>query len=112
MKGMVPATTTIIKYTMPVIDPKRVRLFLAALIHYDLDIPTLIRYLGGNYTGEYRDLQETVQILKDSQCDPTVISDLEKIFRIGCPMKMNASSTKKNFRDFSAMGTMHLLNKT
>ena len=37
------------------IDVKRRQKMLAALIYYDLDVPTLIRFLGGNYTGEYRD---------------------------------------------------------
>ena len=36
------------------IDTSRVKTFQAAIIHYNLDIPTLIRFLGNNYTGEYR----------------------------------------------------------
>ena len=86
------------------IKTDRVKLFLAALLHYDLDVPTLIRYLGGNYTGEYRNVEDIVAILNEAKCDPTIISDLERIFRIGCPMKMNAFSTKKNFLDFFRYG--------
>ena len=32
----------------------RSRAMMAALLHYDLDVSALIRYLGNNYTGEYR----------------------------------------------------------
>ena len=37
------------------IDTTRIKKMLAATLQYDLDIPTVIRFLGGNYTGEYRD---------------------------------------------------------
>ena len=86
------------------IDPNRVKLFLAALLHYDLDVPTLIRYLGGSYTGSYRNIESMLRILKESGCDPQIISDLENIFKVGCPMKMNASSTRDNFLDFFRYG--------
>ena len=68
----------------------------SALFHYDLDIPTLIRFLGGNYTGEYRDVQSTIQILRDSKCDPKIVSDLENILTIGYPNRLIASSSRKN----------------
>ena len=86
------------------IDPNRVKLFVAALLHYDMDIPTLIRYLGGNYTGDYRDTDYTIKILKESNCDPQIISDLEKILTLGCPMKMVASTTRQNFLEFLNYG--------
>ena len=40
---------------------------LAATLNYDLDIPTLIRFLGGNYTGEYRTIEAIIKILKDTK---------------------------------------------
>ena len=36
------------------IDPLRVQQFLAAALYYNLDIPVAIRFIKGNYTGEYR----------------------------------------------------------
>ena len=50
------------------ISNTRIRKMLAATLNYDLDIPTLIRFLGGNYTGEYRKIEDTIKILKDSLC--------------------------------------------
>ena len=86
------------------IDPNRRKQLLAALFHYDLDVPTLIRFLGGNYTGEYRDVKSTIKILRDSKCDPKIVSDLENILTIGCPNKFIASSSRKNFMDFFRYG--------
>ena len=40
---------------------------VAATLQYDLNIPTLIRFLAGNYTGEYRDTKNSIRILQDSK---------------------------------------------
>ena len=77
---------------------------MAALIYYELDVPTLIRFLGGNYTGEYRDIQSTIASLKASKCNDQVIHDLQRLLSQGCPMKMNASSTHSNFLQFLRYG--------
>ena len=82
------------------IDLNRVKLLLAALLNYDLDVPAFIRYLGGNYTGAYRDTELMLRTLKQSRCDSQIVSDPQNIFKVGCPMKMNASSTRNNFLDF------------
>ena len=65
-----------------------------------MDIPTIIRFFGGNHTGEYRDSKKTIQALKDSKCSEEVISDLQRLLDKGCPDKMNALSTRENFMDF------------
>ena len=38
------------------IDTNRVNKLLVALVHFKFDVPTLIRYLGGNYTGKFQDV--------------------------------------------------------
>ena len=52
------------------INPHRVKKFLAATLTYNLDIPTVIRFLGGNYTGEYRNINHTINSFNESKCDP------------------------------------------
>ena len=42
---------------------------LAATLRYDLDVSILIRFLRGNYTGEYRKIDDTLKILKDTKCN-------------------------------------------
>ena len=46
-----------------VIQTKRVQKMLAAILHFDLSISILIRFLGNNYTGEYRDSKSTIKVL-------------------------------------------------
>ena len=43
-----------------IIDPLRVQQFLAAALHYDLDISVVIRFIKGNCTGEYCNTQGTI----------------------------------------------------
>ena len=78
------------------IDPERVKQFLASALHFDLDMATVIRFLGGNYTGEYRDTKRTIKALKDTNCDKQIIKDIERTLLVGCPNKMNSSSTHGN----------------
>ena len=86
------------------INPERIKKILAASLTYDFSIPTLIRFLGGNYTGEYRNAEKTVKILEESKCDPQIIKEIKSLLTTGCPQKFNASSTRKNFLDFFRYG--------
>ena len=65
-----------------------------------MDIPTLIRFLGGNYTGGYKNVEPMLKILREAKCDPEIISDLKNIFTIGCPNRFVASTTRKKFMFF------------
>ena len=89
----------------------RIQKMLAASFHYNLDIPTLIRFLGNNYTGEYRDVDSTMKILRDTNCNPRIINDLHRIFTVGCLNKMNAHSTHTNFRRFLKYGNHSSMDK-
>jgi len=40
----------------------RVKKLLAVTFHYDMDIPTVIRFLGNNYTGEYKNSENIIKI--------------------------------------------------
>ena len=76
------------------IDQTRVKKMLAGVLHYELDIPIFIRFLGGNYTAEYRNVSLTLRWLRASNCDQQIIADIERIMTVGCPNTMNASSTR------------------
>ena len=65
-----------------------------------MDVPTLIRFLGGNYTGEYRDSKATIKALKNVKCNKKVIEDLQRLLEKGCPNNMNASLSHAHFLDF------------
>ena len=94
-----------------IIDNTRIKKMLAATLQYDLDIPTLIRFLGGNYTGEYRNTKLTIQKLKESNCNAKVVKDLKRLLEVGCPNHMNASSSHNNFLDFLRYGNHSSIDK-
>ena len=93
------------------IDTTRIKKMLAATLQYDLDIPTVIRFLGGNYTGEYRDTKNTVKLLVDSKCNKKIIKDLKRLLEVGCPNKMNVSSSHKHLLDFLRYGNHSSIDK-
>ena len=52
------------------IAPTRVRLLTACAVHYNLDFGLVTRYLGGDYTAEWRDVTKII-----STCKPFVASE-------------------------------------
>ena len=55
------------------INESRVKKILTATMQYNMDIPTLIRFLGGNYTGECRDSKATIHTMKNVKCNERFI---------------------------------------
>ena len=47
---------------------------LAALFHYRMHAPDVMRFLGGTYTGEYRDIDLVVERLTSYIIDPWLIT--------------------------------------
>ena len=63
---------------------KRIDMASALMIHYDLDPGMAVRFLGGEYTGANRPVQETLDAVRDHVSS----SDYEHIKRVlleGCP---------------------------
>ena len=63
---------------------ERVDMMAAAMIHYGLNPGMLVRYLGGEYTGAYRD----IKMLKEKLMPHVPVDDMSQIMRIltsGCP---------------------------
>ena len=47
---------------------------LAALFHYRMHAPDVMRFLGGTYTGEHRDINDIVATLTTHDIDPWLIT--------------------------------------
>jgi hypothetical protein len=80
------------------------RMFTACLLHYDLDVPTAVRFVGGIHTGNHRQWDTIAPMLHEARVDPNVIHDLQRIFVDGSPNKVNAESSDINFHEFLAYG--------
>ena len=70
--------------TQTEVSLERVDMMAAAMIHYGLDPGMLVRYLGGEYTGAYRD----IKVLREKLMPHVPVDDMRQITRIltsGCP---------------------------
>ena len=77
---------------------------LAATFYYDMDMATVIRFLGNNYTGEYRNSEDIIAIFKETKCDKDVVKDLQRLYNVGAPHKLNASSSHQNILEIFRYG--------
>ena len=69
---------------------------LAALFHYRMHAPDVMRFLGGTYTGEHRDIKSIVQCLTSHSIDPWLITQYVRATTIGCPNHFSADMTREN----------------
>jgi hypothetical protein len=85
------------------IDPDRVIALTAALFHYGLDQSLLMRYLGKNFTGEYRDIPSVVSLLQQHDIDQVLIDKYVRVMKVGCPNHFVASTTRDNALEYFRM---------
>ena len=73
------------KLRLPNIHPiNTIQCTLAALLHYDLDIPFVIRYAGNNYTGAHRNVPYILQSIR-RHVPQEVFRDIERLLTVGAP---------------------------
>jgi hypothetical protein len=78
--------------------------FTALAIAADLCIPSMIGFLQGEYTGEYRNREKIFSILRGHDCPSSLLNDLIRVYSVGAPAKFVAVSTRDNFQSFHAYG--------
>ena len=69
---------------------------LAALFHYRMNTPDVLRFLGGTYTGEHRDINTIVKCLVSHDIDPWLITHYVRATTVGCPNHFVAETTREN----------------
>jgi hypothetical protein len=77
---------------------------LAALLHFNMHAPDVMRYLGGTYTGEHRNVDATVAILVKHDVDPWLIAQYVRAMSIGSPNHFMATTTRENAELHRTMG--------
>ena len=82
-------------------DQKEISLYkklkmMSALFFYDMRIASVIRYIGGTYTGAFRDV---TQIISDIEhiVPPELIRQIRRLYTVGAPTYFNGNSTRENF---------------
>ena len=77
------------------ISSEKMNTFLACLLHYNLDISMVFRFASNNYTGEFRNLEETEKTLSPL-VDKELIENYKKAMLQGCPNHFVAESSRSN----------------
>jgi hypothetical protein len=67
---------------------------LACLFYYNLNTSLLMRYLGNNYTGAYRDIHNIVNLLHNLKISPDLITKYTRVMLTGCPNHFVADTTR------------------
>jgi hypothetical protein len=78
------------------IDPNRQFALTAALLYFNLDVSLMMRYLGNNYTGEYREVPQVASTLCHLKVNKTLIQKYIHMMATGCPNHFNADTSRSN----------------
>jgi hypothetical protein len=85
------------------IDPYRVEMAGAAMIHFGLDPGKFVHFLLGKYTGQYCDVHRTLDAIQDH-----VTSDdyghIKRILLDGCPAQLTFKELSSNKLEFISCG--------
>ena len=72
------------------------RAMLAALFHYRMHAPDLMRFFGGTYTGEHKDINAITACLTSHHIDPWLITQYIRATTVGCPNYFVAETSREN----------------
>ena len=84
---------------------------LACLLHYNMDVSLLMRYLGGNYTGAHRDTDRTARVLRQHGISEDLIAQYKRVMDTGCPRIFNTTITRENALKYWRAGNNPSINR-
>ena len=76
---------------------------MACAIYFDFNIPQMIRYIAGQYTGDDRNNEAILENLRGIVPSDT-LTHIERILTTGAPAKFSAESSHENFLDYWRYG--------
>ena len=79
-------------------------MFTACLLHYDLHVPSAIRFVGNIHVGAHRDWDALSDLLVEARVEDEVVTNLRRVFVDGSPNSVNAESTDENYHAFLGYG--------
>jgi hypothetical protein len=85
------------------IDPYRVEMAIAAMIHFGLDLGKFIRFLSGEYTGQYWDIRRTLDAVRD-HVTTNDYNHIKQILSDGCPAQLTFEEPLSNKLEFISRG--------
>ena len=73
----------------------RIKMFMACLFHFDLSVANVMRYVGKNYTGAYRDVEASVEKMR-GLVDDDLLAHYARVMTFGAPSHFVAETTRAN----------------
>jgi hypothetical protein len=77
------------------IDPHRVEMASAAMVHFGLDPGKFVRWMGGEYTGYHRDVKKTLIAVPPYVTDEDY-NHMERILLDSCPVELKFTEPLSN----------------
>ena len=75
----------------------------ACVLHFNGDIATVVRWIGGSHTNNHLNVEATLTKLEPI-IDPITWNDLSRILRSGAPALCNAEASEENFQAYLKYG--------
>jgi hypothetical protein len=75
----------------------------ACLLHFNLSLPAMVRWIGGPHVGAHRDNTATLARLKET-CDDANYTKLVRVFTQGSPTYINAKCSQANYKAYRVYG--------
>ena len=85
------------------IDPRRVDLRMALLLHYNMDLAAVQRFIGQEHVGAHRDPDVILPRVKHL-IPPDMYIHLKRILQFGCPAMFNAHGEREQFLAYRDYG--------
>jgi hypothetical protein len=92
------------------IDTQQVNMASAAMIHFGLDPGKFVRFLGGEYTWYFQDVQRTPKAVRD-HVSPKDLAHMERILSGGCPAELTFKEPLSNKMEMISQGNSKSFNE-
>ena len=92
------------------IDPRRVLMANAAMVHFGLDPGRFVRWLAGEYTGQYRDARSTLAAVRNL-ISVEDYQHMERILLHGCPAELKFDEPLDNKLEMIRRGNSKSFNE-
>jgi len=83
----------------------------ACVVHYNMDLGLVSRFLGGEYSVAYRDIDDILAAVHP-HISRTDCAHIERILHIGCPAKFHWEEPAENKELFICSGNNPSISKT
>jgi hypothetical protein len=82
----------------------------ACLLHFDGDVATMVRWIGGPHVNAHLNVTTILATLQPI-VDPDIYSDVERILTLGAPAVCNAEASEANFQAYLKYGNHQSVTK-